>query len=145
MKPVYINTLSIAAANMLGLNEAVPILTGQAQWQSAELPKLAPQLLPANERRRTTNYIKLALQVADEANLKDKQLAAVFASSNGDFQISNTICNTLAGEPKFISPTQFHNSVHNAPSGYWAIAANSQPLQAFQPATQPMPVVYLKP
>lgn len=27
--------------------------------------------------------------------------------------------------PKYVSPTQFHNSVHNAVSGYWAIAANS--------------------
>ena len=125
MKPVYINTLSIAAANMPGLDQAMPVLTGQAQWQTAEFPKLTPQLLPANERRRTTSYIKLALQVADEANIKDKQLAVVFASANGDFQISNTICNTLTMEPKFISPTQFHNSVHNAASGYWAIAANS--------------------
>lgn len=125
MKPIYINTLSIAAPGMIGLDEAIPVLTGQAQWQSAEFPKLVPQLLPANERRRTTPHIKLALQVADEANLKDKQLPAVFASSNGDFQISNTICNSLSGEPKFISPTQFHNSVHNAPSGYWAIAAES--------------------
>jgi len=125
MKPVYINTLSIAAPNMVGLDEAMPVLTGQAQWQSAEFPKLAPQLLPANERRRTTPYIKLALHVADEANIKERQLPAVFASSNGDFQISNTICNSLTMEPKFISPTQFHNSVHNAPSGYWAIAAKS--------------------
>lgn len=125
MKPVYINTLSIAAAGMMGLDEAMPVLTGQSQWQSAEFPKLTPQLLPANERRRTTPYIKLALQIADEANIKEKQLAAVFASSNGDFQISNNICNTLSSEPKFISPTQFHNSVHNAPAGYWAIAAKS--------------------
>jgi hypothetical protein len=125
MKPVYINTLSIAAPNMLGLDQAIPVLSGKAQWQSTELPKLTPQLLPANERRRTTPYIKLALQVADEANIKDKQLPAVFASSNGDFQIANTICDTLTMQPKFISPTQFHNSVHNAPSGYWAIAAKS--------------------
>lgn len=126
MKPVYINSISIAAANMLGLEQATPILSGKENWQSAEFPKLAPQLLPANERRRTTPYLKLALQVADEASENNKQLAAVFASSNGDFQISNTICNTLTMDPKFISPTQFHNSVHNAASGYWAIAANSQ-------------------
>ncbi|MCW9031689.1 MAG: beta-ketoacyl synthase chain length factor [Gammaproteobacteria bacterium] len=124
-KPVYINTLSIAAANMIGLEQAMPVLTGQTQWQTAEFPKLVPQLLPANERRRTTNYIKLALHVAGEANLTDQQLPAVFASSNGDFEISNNICDTLTKVPKYISPTQFHNSVHNAPSGYWAIAARS--------------------
>lgn len=125
IKPIYINTLSIAAPNMVGLEQALAVLTGETQWQTAEFPKLIPQLLPANERRRTTSLIKLALQVADEANLANKQLPAVFASSNGDFQISDNICNTLSMDPKYISPTQFHNSVHNAPSGYWAIAAKS--------------------
>lgn len=125
MKPVYINTLSVAAPGLIGLQQAMPVLTGKAQWHSSDFPKLVPQLLPANERRRTTSYIKLALHVADEANISDKTLPAVFASSNGDFYISNHICNTLTMEPKHISPTQFHNSVHNAPSGYWAIAAKS--------------------
>ena len=101
------------------------MLTGETQWQTSDFPKLVPQLLPANERRRITSYIKLALHVADEANLRDKALPAVFASSNGDFYITDHICNTLTMNPKHISPTQFHNSVHNAPSGYWAIAAKS--------------------
>jgi hypothetical protein len=126
MKPVYINTLSIAAPGLIGLDQAIPVLTGKTQWQTSEFPKLAPQLLPANERRRITSYIKLALHVADEANLAEKTLAAVFASSNGDFYITDRICKTLNMDVKHISPTQFHNSVHNAPSGYWAIAAKSQ-------------------
>lgn len=125
MKSVYINTLSIAAPSLIGLEQALPVLKGENQWQTSEFPKLAPQLLPANERRRMTNYIKLAIHVADEANLPDKNLPAVFASSNGDCQITDHICNSLSQMPKFISPTQFHNSVHNAPSGYWAIAAKS--------------------
>jgi hypothetical protein len=29
---------------------------------------------------------------------------------------------TLAGEDRQISPTRFHNSVHNAAAGYWGIA-----------------------
>lgn len=125
MKPVYINTLSIAAPGLLGLEQAMPILTNITPWQTSEFPKLAPQLLPANERRRMTSYIKLAIHVADEANLTGKTLPAVFASSNGDFYITDHICNTLTMTPKHVSPTQFHNSVHNAPSGYWAIAAKS--------------------
>ena len=35
-----------------------------------------------------------------------------------------------AGDERVVSPTQFHNSVHNAASGYWSIATASQ-----QPAT----------
>ena len=125
MKPIYINSLSIAAPNLLGLEQAMPVLTNKKQWQSTQFPKLAPQLLPANERRRMTSYIKLAIHVTDEVNTTDKSLAAVFASSNGDFFITDHICNTLTMSPKYVSPTQFHNSVHNAVSGYWAIAANS--------------------
>ena len=126
MKHVYINTLSIAAAGLLGLEQAMPVLTNKISWQTSEFPKLAPQLLPANERRRMTNYIKLAIHVANEANLPNKNLPAIFASSNGDLYITDHICNTLSMSPKYVSPTQFHNSVHNAPAGYWAIAAKSE-------------------
>lgn len=126
MKPIYINTLSIAAPGLLGLEQAMPVLKNEIPWKTSEFPKLAPQLLPANERRRITNYIKLAIHVADEANIADKFLPAVFASSNGDFYIVDHICNTLTMTPKYVSPTQFHNSVHNAPAGYWAIAAKSE-------------------
>ena len=31
----------------------------------------------------------------------------------------------LASDDRQISPTRFHNSVHNAPSGYWSIATGS--------------------
>jgi len=126
IKHVNINPLRYSDPHRIGREQALPVRCCETQWQTGEFPKLAPQLLPANERRRTTSFIKLALQVADEAKLADKQLPAVFASSNGDFHISDNICNTLSGDPKYISPTQFHNSVHNAAAGYWAIAAKSQ-------------------
>lgn len=126
MKPVYINSISIAAPGLIGIDQARPVLEGKQQWQKQEFPKLAPQLLPANERRRMTNYIKLAITVADEASAANKSLNAVFASSYGDLAVADHICTTLCQSPKFISPTQFHNSVHNAPSGYWAIAAQSR-------------------
>ena len=125
MKPVYINTLSIAAPSLMGLEQAIPVLSGKEKWVASEFPKLVPQLLPANERRRVTNLIKLALHVADEANIPDAALPAVFASSDGDLVITDNVCNTLTMNPKHISPIQFHNSVHNAPAGYWAIAAKS--------------------
>ena len=32
------------------------------------------------------------------------------------------MCATLASAPTELSPTRFHNSVHNAPVGYWTIA-----------------------
>jgi hypothetical protein len=36
----------------------------------------------------------------------------------------------LASDDRHISPTRFHNSVHNAPAGYWGIASG-----AMTPAT----------
>jgi len=32
------------------------------------------------------------------------------------------MCKVLAGENKALSPTKFHNSVHNAAAGYWTIS-----------------------
>ncbi|HTJ94264.1 MAG TPA: beta-ketoacyl synthase chain length factor [Pararobbsia sp.] len=49
-------------------------------------------------------------------------LPTVFSSSGGDGPNYHAICETLASDDKKISPTRFHNSVHNAPSGYWSIA-----------------------
>jgi hypothetical protein len=49
-------------------------------------------------------------------------LACVFASSHGDQAITDYMCATLAQAPAELSPTRFHNSVHNAAVGYWTIA-----------------------
>jgi hypothetical protein len=35
------------------------------------------------------------------------------------------MCSALAEPERDISPTRFHNSVHNAPAGYWSIATRS--------------------
>jgi hypothetical protein len=59
---------------------------------------------------------------------------AVFASGNGEGAILHDLLQGLAaapasGAPPPISPTQFHNSVHNAVAGYWAMGAGSmQPM-----------------
>ena len=53
-------------------------------------------------------------------------LATVFTSSGGDGQVLHEICETLATAERQVSPTRFHNSVHNAPAGYWSIATQSR-------------------
>jgi hypothetical protein len=35
------------------------------------------------------------------------------------------ICRVLASAERYVSPTRFHNSVHNAAAGYWSIALRS--------------------
>jgi hypothetical protein len=85
----------------------------------------SPQLLAANERRRAPDTVALALEVAlaacTAAGRDPATLPSVFASTHGDLGITDYMCATLASEPRSISPTKFHNSVHNAAAGYWTI------------------------
>ncbi|MBN3857004.1 beta-ketoacyl synthase chain length factor, partial [Paraburkholderia sp. Ac-20340] len=82
------------------------------------------------ERRRTGPVVRTALAVGHEAVTASGRdattLTAVFAASGGDGQNCHAICDTLAGDDRQLSPTRFHNSVHNAPAGYWSIAARAQ-------------------
>ncbi len=87
----------------------------------------SPQLLAPNERRRAPETVAVALEVAlaacTAAGRDPKDLPSVFASTHGDLAITDYMCATLAESPQTISPTRFHNSVHNAAAGYWTIGA----------------------
>lgn len=129
MLTYYINSLSVLAPGMHGLQEALPFLHNEQEWTDTEIEKIVIDLLPANERRRLTPLIKLALKVSQAAMANAMQgtpLASVFASSDGDMEITDKICTALTKEEKPVSPTLFHNSVHNAVSGYWSIASRFQ-------------------
>jgi len=124
---VYVNGVSVLGPGLIDPKQTMAIMRGEAHWQYEALPLLKPAMLPANERRRTTALIKLALQ-ATQGLLRDyddlNSVATVFASSDGDLEIVDKLCRALAAEEKIVSPTVFHNSVHNAPAGYWSIAAS---------------------
>ena len=87
----------------------------------------SPQLLAPNERRRAPESVAVALEVAlaacQAAGRDPATLPSVFASTHGDLAITDYICGTLASEPASLSPTRFHNSVHNAAAGYWTIGS----------------------
>lgn len=126
MTTVYIDAIGLMAPGLMGWQNSIPILNGTAAYQKKDMPRIQSTLLSANERRRTTQLIKLALHVASEAmescHNEVHKIAAIFASSEGDTEILDKNCTALALATKPISPTNFHNSVHNAPAGYWAIA-----------------------
>jgi hypothetical protein len=86
-------------------------------------------LLAANERRRAPDTVAVALEVAlaacQDAGRDPAALPSVFTSSHGDLAITDYMCTTLADDPLAISPTKFHNSVHNAAAGYWTIGAGA--------------------
>jgi hypothetical protein len=87
-----------------------------------------PQIIPANERRRAPVAVRLAVesswQAANNANISPKNLACVFASGYGDTHLTDYMCRALNTEAKQLSPTKFHNSVHNAAAGYWTISTD---------------------
>lgn len=133
MMPIYLAAVGLRAPGLLGWSASLPILRGQQSYQPTALPAFSPRhLLPANECRRTTASIKLALQVAQEATatiqLPISQISSVFASSDADLEIIDKICRRLALPDHPLSPTDFHNSVHNAAAGYWAIGTASNNL-----------------
>ncbi len=97
----------------------------------AEAPaRPSPQLLAPNERRRAPETVAVALDVAlaacTAAGRDPALLPSVFASTHGDLAITDYMCATLVDAPRTISPTRFHNSVHNAAAGYWTIGAGAQ-------------------
>jgi hypothetical protein len=104
------------------------VLCGEALFQEGPYVPPAPELLSANERRRTSLAVRLALAAAARSaaasGVPATQLASVFGSSNGDGTVVAGILDALATGAA-VSPTMFHNSVHNAAAGYWAIGAAS--------------------
>ncbi len=93
------------------------------------VPVPSGSALPGAERRRASATVRLAVDIAQgalqQSGMKAKDLATVFASSNGDTNTIHHICDALATAERCVSPTRFHNSVHNAPVGYWSIASGS--------------------
>ena len=85
-----------------------------------------PSLLPPTESRRAPEAVLLAVEAAQQAcamaQREPREVPHVFASAYGDLAVNDYLCAMLARAPHEVSPTRFHNSVHNAPAGYWAIA-----------------------
>ena len=124
--------VSVWGPGLEGWAASRAVLAGEAAYVPSAAVPPAPTLLAATERRRTGPVVRLALAAAQEAattaGLPLASLGAVFGSSNGDGPVVGSILDALAkaapGE-RVVSPTQFHNSVHNAPAGYWSIATGS--------------------
>lgn len=126
---VGIAGIGLLGPGLAGWAQGAAVLAGRAPHDPAPLTPPAPALLPATERRRTGASVRLALAVAAEAvqdsGLAPEELDTVFASSNGEGQVITGILDALHTPDGAISPTQFHNSVHNAAAGYWGIAVGS--------------------
>jgi hypothetical protein len=90
----------------------------------------APQL-PAAERRRASQAVRLALaclaQALEASPFDAAELRSVFATDEGTGEVCQQMLAALA-TTRQLSPLLFTNSVHNAPSGYFSIGwRNRQP------------------
>jgi hypothetical protein len=127
----YVTGVGLLGPGLADWDTARAVLGGAAAWHPE--PTVIPALtcLPSAERRRTGVPVKIALtaglHACRNAGLDPATLPAVFTSSGGDGQNLHEICSALAAGERQLSPTRFHNSVHNAPSGYWGIATGATP------------------
>ncbi|MBU1236692.1 MAG: beta-ketoacyl synthase chain length factor [Gammaproteobacteria bacterium] len=136
---VFIDGIGVLAPGLESWSAAAEVLAGRAAYAPAPTVLPAPAVLPPAERRRASRLVKTALgaglEAVNHAGADASSLATVFASSSGDGHNCHAICETLASDDRSVSPTRFHNSVHNAAAGYWGIAtgamAPSQVLCAF--------------
>jgi hypothetical protein len=129
MMGAFLDSIGLVAPGLEGWPAGRSVLAGERAYVPGALPPFSTTLLPPNERRRITPSIKLALQAAQEAvthcSLPAHRLSSVFVSAAGDGEIIDRICTVLTLPDRPVSPIHFHNSVHNAAAGYWAIATGS--------------------
>ena len=125
----FIDGISVVGPGFTDWPVAEAVLAGRAAYVPAPTIVPVPQSLPPAERRRAGRIVSLAIatgaEAAQQAGLAVISLAAVFASSGADGDVCHEICQTLASADRQVSPTRFHNSVHNVPAGYWSIATRS--------------------
>jgi hypothetical protein len=127
---LFIEGVGLTGPGLAGWPASLPVLSGAARYAAAATVVPAAEGLPPVERRRVGVPVRLALAVGHEAfsvaGRDAAQTATVLASSGGDCDNVHHLCEALARADREISPTRFHNSVHNAAAGYWGIATRSR-------------------
>jgi hypothetical protein len=125
----WVDGVGLIAPGLPDWPTASAVLRGEQPYVAAATVLPAPTLLPPAERRRASRVIKLSLALGLEAVRQAggdaSTLATVFAASGADGHNCHALCEQLASADRQISPTRFHNSVHNAAAGYWGIATGS--------------------
>ncbi|HEX4268106.1 MAG TPA: beta-ketoacyl synthase chain length factor [Steroidobacteraceae bacterium] len=129
MLTAYIQGIGLIGPGLADWPGGARVIAGEEAYSPRPTTVPPPDGLPPAERRRTGATVKLAISVAQQAvaaaGVDPTGLPAVFSSSGGDGLICHEICETLASADRQLSPTRFHNSVHNAAAGYWSLATGA--------------------
>lgn len=126
---VFVEGVGLLGPGLANWDQGRLCLNGSLPFETARSVLPPPMALPSAERRRAGAVVKVSLAVGQEAvdasGLQARALPSVFTSSSGDAVNCHEICKALASSDRLISPTRFHNSVHNAASGYWSISSGA--------------------
>lgn len=126
---VFVEGIGLVGPGLPSWAQGCQHLDGSVPYEAASCILPLPMALPPAERRRAGAVVKVSLAVGQEAvassGLLANTLPSVFSSSSGDAINCHEICSALASSDRLISPTRFHNSVHNAASGYWSISSGA--------------------
>lgn len=130
MTALYLLGVGVLGPGLPDWPAAREVLSGKRPYQYRSPPQPDARTLPPNERRRGAKSVRWAIAAAQQAldygEITPAQVDTVFASSSGDGETVHQLCEALSKRGREVSPTRFHNSVHNAPAGYWSIAAGSR-------------------
>lgn len=128
MREAIVEGIGFWGSGLPGWDAACAWLRNGSEPQDAPA-RPSPTVLAANERRRAPATVAVALEAAlaacEAADRAPATLPSVFTSTHGEMSITDYMCATLAGDPRALSPTRFHNSVHNAAAGYWTIGTGT--------------------
>lgn len=130
--PFVLHKVAVLAPGLNSLDQLRQASVGTCQidpQQPFTLPP--PQALPANERRRSSQSVRLVFacleQLAQDCPVSLSDLRSVFATDDGVGEISEQMFEILS-VTRQVSPLTFPNSVHSATAGYFSIGyQNHQP------------------
>lgn len=122
----HLHAASVLAPGMTSLAQLRSICRNNQPPVSLDaLPLPSPDMLPANERRRASQVVRLT-QACIQQVLKDcpfpvESLRSVFATDEGTGEVCQQVLQAVTSTRQ-VSPLVFSNSVQNAPSGYFSIS-----------------------
>lgn len=126
----FVAGIGLLGPGLPNVAEGLAILRGERPYRPTTIRAPEPRGLAPNEARRCPLPARYALDVGSQAlnaaGWTASDVSTVFSSASGDLDILDKNCRALARSPMALSPTLFHNSVHNAVAGYWGIAMQSR-------------------
>jgi len=118
-------------AAITGVGLALPGVDGvdglrQGQtWDGSLFDPRSATDVPPRVRRRMSRLACMAARATREAGGADldERTPLLFGTANGEVNIMGVLLEALHEPDRVLSAARFHNSVHNAPAGYWGILA----------------------